>query len=144
MGWWSKTIMGGDSPLDYLAVLGRAVGIEFDIDTDDENFHGYRFTPEAMESRMDEIKESLRKHKDPIYGQVVGAAFLWAGAEMPEELKSRVIGDAEKDEWAAEGDEERQGYIDDLAQKVANHKPGERVELAYEGLFDKFAQVMGT
>jgi hypothetical protein len=135
--------MGGDSPLDFLYPLAEAVGVECDFDTDEETFHGFPFTRELLEGSLKEIYKSLREHKDCIYGQVVGATFLWAGAEMPEELKSRVIADAEKDEWAASGDEERKRYIHDFIEAVENHEPGQRVELSTEGLFERMAKVLG-
>lgn len=128
MSWWSEAIMGGDSPLDCLDDLAEVCGVEFDPESD-EGFHCHLFTRAKLEASMDKIKKSLRKSTDPIYGQVVGATFLWAGAEMPEELKTRVTDDAKKDTWAAEGDVERKRYIDEFIEKVENHKPGERVEI---------------
>ena len=140
--------MGGDSPLDYLSDLAEAVGLKFDRECSGEEyrektFHGFHFTREILESNMDAVKKSLRKNKGHVYGQVVGATFLWAGAEMPEELKSRVIEDANKDEWAAEGDAERRHHIRDFIEKIENHKAGERMQIAEEGLFQKFAEAMG-
>ena len=142
MGWWSATIMGGDTPLDYLAVLGKAVGVEFDYDHEN-TFHGWPFTREALESHLEEVKKSLGKNKYHIYGQVVGATFLWAGAEMPEELKNRVIKDAEADEWAAEGDSERKKYINAFIQAVKSSEPGKRVDVQDEGLFERVGKCLG-
>ena len=136
--------MGGDSPLDYLGDLAEVCAVGHDFEADN-TFHGYRFTREKLERAYERkaIQKSLRENEDPIYGQVVGATFLWAGAEMPEELKSRVVSDAKKDEWAAEGDNERRKFINDFIDKVEEHKGGKQVELADEGLFDKIAEAMG-
>jgi hypothetical protein len=143
MGWWSATIMGGDSPLDYLGNLAEVCYVNFDVETDEETFHCFRFTRESLEKHTKEIYKSLRECKSPIYGQVVGAAFLWTGAEMEEALKSRVIGDAQKDEWAAEGDEERKKHIDKFIEEVENHTPGKRVDIDDEGLLENIAKALG-
>jgi hypothetical protein len=152
MGSWSETIMGGDTPLDYLAVLGEAVGAVFDYDDESTpEFHGWHITREMLE--VDDIQAKLRDAhasvgNDYIFGQVVGAVFLWAGARMSDEIKLGVkvcaeheLNQIEKTGWT--DPERRAGFLRDLIEKVEEHKTGERVELADEGLFENMAKMFG-
>lgn len=152
MGSWSETIMGGDTPLDYNAVLAKVVGAEDDEDYGDDSFHGFKYTREMLEAH-DAGKKIRDAHKsvkdDYVFGQVVGAVFLWAGAKMTKKIKKAVITCAnyeldniDKIGWM--NPEARAGFLRDLIEKVEAHwEGGEKVELAYEGLMGKIAEKIG-
>jgi hypothetical protein len=146
-GWWSKTILGGDTPLDYLGNIAHVLGVPCTYDDKRfegaEEFHCYMFTREQLES-PDATKKLLALYKKTGYqreimGQVIGTVYLWTGAKMPKKIKDLVIASAKADEWARE-DAEREDRIYDLIKAVKAHKPGQRVELREEGLFQKFRE----
>jgi len=157
MGWWSATILGGDSPLDTLGDIGRIIGNDYDYDDDSKSiFGGHGFTRENVEGNLsrivEEFEKQLKKHVEKypdleenqsIEYQVLGAICLHVGAKIPAKLKKRMVLAAEQDEWLNEEGHgsERWTYIKDFIDKVKAHKPGQKTELAYEGLFDKFAKM---
>jgi ABC-type nitrate/sulfonate/bicarbonate transport system substrate-binding protein len=149
-GWWSKTIMGGDTPLDLLAVVAEVVGAKFDCDAPDErNFHCWdmrasQFEAPGVTNRMVAAYTALKQRDSwnaPILGQVIGATYLWTGARIPAAIAGIVLEAARADQWANEGDQERQKYIGELMGAIQQHKPGQRVDLEEEGLFTKMAKL---
>jgi len=147
MGCWSATVMGGDSALDYAGNIAKIFGLECDYEDEGcASFHGYHFTREMLEKRG--VRKKLREahervRNDAVFGQVVGAIYLWAGARMTKGIRDGVIKCAMADGWAKE-DEERRMYIDQLIGLVDMYwEGGERIELKEEGLFRKFAEMFG-
>ena len=153
MGWWSEYIMGGDTPLDDLGILSRVCGVDYDMDEKheyDDTFHGYPLTRAALEKHRGELVEEVQKSGDwskPVMGQVLGAMFLWAGAELTDDMKDLVVSCAESDEWMSEeiqqyGSEggDRTEVIRAFIAKVRDHKPGVRVTLDDVGLLQRLAQ----
>lgn len=146
MGWWSDTIMGGDSPLDFLAVIGEVVGAKFDYEDErTPNFHGYHFTRGQLE-RRGVAAQLIRKAPNwerTVYFQTIGAVYLWAGAKMTAALRGEVIRGAKQDEWMKEeGSMSSRGrHVQTLIRLVEKHwKGGVQVELKDEGLMQKFAE----
>jgi hypothetical protein len=132
MGWWSETVMGGDTPLDYKGFLCDAMGVPFD----------YKFTAEHLGKHMPAVVRAAEGLKDPIAFQVLGVMILESGAECPDDLKARIVDATKADEWAKNGDAVRIRHMTDLATKICLHTPGTTVEVPSEGLFDKFAEMI--
>ena len=148
MGWWSESIMGGDGPLDCLGYIGDAIGLEYDFDAlpDDyrENtFFGYRFTREILESEWKSLLAIDDRIGDGVFAQVVAAAFLWAGAKMPDIIKVRAINRAMEEllglkDAGWKSPDSRTASLLEFIEKVEAHwQGGERVELSYVSLGDK-------
>lgn len=150
MGWWSTTILGGDTPLDYLGNIAHVLGVPCTYDDpkrypkDVDAFHCYLFTQERLES-PDATKKLIALYQrtgylQEIMGQVIGTVYLWTGAKMPEKIKKLVLASAKADEWARE-DEERADHIYAFTKAVKMHKRGQRVELSEEGLFERMQKL---
>ena len=147
MGWWSCSIMGGDTPLDYVGTIAKVVfGLDHDYDVEPETFFGFLFTKEMLEKEgvHDKIQKAIPQwmREDTIFGQVVGAIYLWTGARMPQSIKENVLHHAKEELAGTEkgwhNPEEREMYLRDFIEKVEKHwEGGERVDLPFEGLMDK-------
>jgi len=152
MGWWSHTIMGGDTPLDYVGFLADELDVEYDGDYGEGSFHGYRFTRDVLEAPgvHGKIKAAHENcYNDVVFGEVVGAVYLWAGAAIPAPVKKGILTcakaeleDCESRKTGFLRPDERAGYLRDLIEKIEAHKPGERVELVEEGLFENMAKML--
>jgi len=149
MGWWSATVLGGDPPLDWLGTLCVWMGIERNYDDgdkqDDDRYYGYPYTRELLESNLDKLVGRIREKcldEAHIAFQVLGAMLLDVGADIPTEVKTLICRACLVDGWANEADKERLFYMTDLHDKIRAHKPGEKTELAVEGLMDKIAEVL--
>ena len=135
MGWWSATVMGGDSPLDIEGELKDVCGKTYEdvLDRDTINEH------------LDELGHSISLYQveQDIAGQVLGVLIMAAGANMPDSIRSTVIACAEADEWMADGDSERTAYITDFIKKVRSYPKNGclPVTLANEGLLSKLSTV---
>ena len=141
MGWWSCTVLGGDTPLDYLGVLAEDVfGAKRNEDMTGDCYYGHCYTRELLESKLDEAVEYLEndEYSESYVGfQVLGAMLLEVGANIPEAVRDRIIKAAKDDEWAKSGHEERIFFMQDLIDKLQAHEAGQETELAHEGLWEK-------
>ena len=153
MGWWSATIMGGDSPLDFQGALESKLGIEPNYsETKTPESHKKKLY-EAIENHEEMIdsilnkwgcgepEEDFYKNEKSIGFQVLAVLMMECGAEIKPELKTKMLFWIEKDEWANE-DTERLGYIDNLQDMVRAYE-GEPVKVKNEGLFEVFAKKLG-
>ena len=146
MGWWSCTIMGGDSPLDWLGSLMDVCGIEFDYGCGDETYHGYLLDRDKIEAKTNAMLKCATKGYESSIGlQVLGAVLMEVGAPIDAKLKRTIIRAAKDDEWMLEEGRgsERGKYVMEFIEKIKAHKTGESTELAYEGLFENLAKKMG-
>ena len=66
-----------------------------------------------------------------------------SGTELPRGFKERAVRAADNDEWAREGDEERQSVMTEFKAALEAYKPGTPTEVAEKGLFEKLYEVMG-
>jgi hypothetical protein len=135
MGWWSKTVMGGDEPWDWESDFAHVMGVGFDKDT-----RRYAYTRPLVEEHLHALLTRIEQFSRPwnvhIAHQVLGVVIMNVGADAPPELREGIAMAAERDEWAEE-DEERRGYMTELAAKIRAHKAGEIVTLKREYLMDK-------
>lgn len=157
MGWWSATVMGGDTPLDEQAGICRVAGVPWGPDTLDNwepahefeggDLHLWLVRREHIEENLGAIVEHLEGLSNAycnqrIAVQVFGAMVLWTGAAIPDELRERIIRSAEDDEWAAEGDVERVRHMADFIAALRNHKSGVRHELTEDGLMSQLDKLV--
>ena len=137
MGWWSTTIMGGDTPLDYQGELTDIISGGY--------LTGNDITAAQLEN-MDEVFvngkiESLVKYKDcrSIMYQVLMVMAMRVGAKISSKLKLLAISNIRNDEWQFE-DSERKEVIDNLIQTLNQYDGSIRVKVKSEGLFEVFAK----
>jgi len=122
MGWWSKDIMGGDSPLD---AKDEIFGIcEVDEFPDDDSRVSLKKSD--FEKHMPKIMEFLRKEKNNDYYdnraigfQVLGVLMMKAGATISEELKAEILENSKTDSWAKE-DLERKAIVNRVQFTLIN------------------------
>ncbi len=143
MGWWSCTVMGGDEPLDDLSIFGDECCINFDAE-EDESLHGWAFTREMVEGNIDKLVKAAGN--DAIMWHVLGVIIMWTGAEMSDRIRKMVIKAANGDPWANEEgwSSERGKHVEAFVKTVEGYKPGARVEVDYESLWDNFAKLTGN
>lgn len=135
MGWWSTTIMGGDTPLDYQGELTDIISGGYLTNND---------ITAAQFENMDEVFvngkiESLVKYKDcrSIMYQVLMVMAMRVGAKISSKLKLLAISNIRNDEWQFE-DSERKEVIDNLIQTLNQYDGSIRVKVKSEGLFEVF------
>ena len=135
MGWWSTTIMGGDTPLDYQGELTNIISGGYLTNND---------ITAAQFENMDEVFvngkiESLVKYKNDriIMYQVLMVMAMRVGAKISSRLKILAISNIRNDEWQFE-DSERKQAIDNLIQTLNQYDGSVRVAVKSEGLFEVF------
>ena len=151
MGWWSATIMGGDTPLDIEIVLYEAAGISSDEIYDDENI-----SPETINARvavglpkMIKAAKSEKNHRyygeSELFYQVLGVLVMRHGVPVKDAkpaIKMALAG-AKEDEWAESGDTERQGFVNAFIKQLKEYD-GIPQEPAHEGLFQKIEEAIAS
>jgi len=143
MGWWSTTIMGGDTPLDFECEFNerpetstkKALGSITDIDKQiDEILNKWGCGKPGEDFYID--------YKSIAF-QVLAVQIMKHGASITEENKSLFIEWIKKDHWAEER-EERKESIDNLIDTLTSYKGTIPVKIRSEGLFevisDKFSK----
>lgn len=144
MGWWSKTIMGGDTPLDFKSEF-------FDLAKVDQFNDKRPKVKKAFEESQDKFTKGIDKllnrwgcgksgsdyynDKKSIGFQVLAVQMMVHGCVIKEELKSLMLEWIVKDEWAGE-DPEREKRINELVETLKNYdnKP---TSIKSEGLLQK-------
>ena len=144
MGWWSKTIMGGDTPLDFKSEF-------FDLAKVDQFNDGRPKVKKAFEESQDKFIKGIDKvlkrwgcgktgseyynDQKSIGFQVLAVQMMTHGCVIKEELKDLMLEWIAKDVWAAE-DPERKKRIDELMETLKNYdnKP---TSIKSEGLLEK-------
>jgi hypothetical protein len=156
MGWWSAAVMGGDTPLDMEAHFLDIAGIGGSFF---DRFDGSAFSKENITeiqkkftpSKIDKMVEFIEK-EDPRYFccddkeiayQTLGVVMMRFGVPISDALMGRMLEAAMNDEWSQQDDERANiivSFIDDLL--AYETKPTE-LTVADQGLFAKFAEVLG-
>lgn len=146
MGWWSKTVLGGDTPLDILCEVEGVLDtqdlyplehlIEADIKRDN--------LKNKIESMgLDEIITKCQKgwsclssgDDEIILYQVVASVILATGANLSDAEKEKLAEYSKRDYWASE-DEERKFMIDSLVNAINTYENKPLFEVT-EGLFEQ-------
>ncbi len=145
MGWWSATVMGGDTPCDYIYDLERAAG----LDSMDEDLK-QADVKKAINKNLDKVFKAAKKMDDEddgtdyagIMAQVLGYFIITNGAKMTDEIRQFVIDGIKKDDWAKD-DSERKKFMTHFKGQISRYKNAgsERgVRVAHEGLFEAMAK----
>lgn len=158
MGWWSTTIMGGDEPLDHLAMIRDIILEKTDITLNEDRergFDGSLYPLEALadypdevgklrqafESSLDELMAMHRYGDEGILLQVIGSVAMALGADLPARVREQII-KASQDDESARGNAERKSHIDAFVEALKDHVPGKQWFEGTEGLFDRMAKML--
>ena len=150
MGWWSCTIMGGDTPWDARGDMHDAVGLrteELYPDSDDERVSDeyiHEHIKASVPAMIDVALNNTDNWYPGVYKQVLGVMVMSAGCDPEDEdvklaLKIAKEG-AEEDEW---DDDERRAYVADFV-KMLDAYDGTPQEPKEEGLFEKFEEAFAS
>lgn len=150
MGWWSCTIMGGDTPYDARGDMYDVCGLTSDM-----------LYPDKMDDRVSDdviaeavkanvpamIKVALKGSEDwypGVYRQVLGVLVMSAGCDSEDKDVKRALKiakeGAEADEW---NNDERRAYVADFIKMLDNYD-GTPQEPKEEGLFQKFEEAFAS
>lgn len=143
MGWWSPTILGGDSALDYhgdmMDIIAETNGMKIDYYADLE----FKPTAKMVDKAMPKLVKYARDHNDSydpgVAAQVLGVIIITSGAKMSEKTRKYIHTAAVNDEWAIV-DPERKEYIDSFARQIKRYTGKRKLKVAEEGLFDMIAK----
>jgi len=144
MGWWSATIMGGDTPLDLEAKIYAMLGIEMYTKKTDKKRKIPKAKFEKEQNRV--VKEILNLEEGwdstTVGMQVLGTMMMEVGAKMSDNNKKLILNGAKNDEWAKTSSE-RKEYIKAFISTVKsyNNKP---TIIDYESLGEVFSKHSGS
>ncbi len=149
MGWWSCTIMGGDTPLDAQGDMQDAVGLrteELYPDSNDERVSD-EYIHEQIKANVPAMIDVALSNSDNswypgVYKQVLGVMVMSAGCDPADEdvklaLKIAKEG-AEDDDW---DDDERREYIAAFIKQLDEYD-GTPQDPKSEGLFEKVMEAV--
>jgi hypothetical protein len=148
MGWWSSTIMGGDSPLDFKSSYFNSLDMdEFDTPK--------KIVGKTLEERQDFFIKGVREtvdrwgcgkagedyhnNKMSIGYQVAAVIMMENGVKIKPELKEIMLEWIPQDEWAGE-DKERKGYVNNLIESLKSYDGSKEVNTTSKGLFEVFEE----
>jgi len=150
MGWWSKDILGGDTPLDMIWSFEKQFNTESLYPL--ENWSGYTRTKvkQSIENDKKGFWKAV-KHAEEMAGyegtqialQVAAVLWLNSGAKMDGLHMGAFIKAAQEDKWAKE-DEERKAVMDNLIENIKNYYEAQQkgmtdvfITVSSEGLLEK-------
>ena len=150
MGWWSATIMGGDTPLDGEYIIFKFLGIKSDDNCEYDPVKAKELLTTRQEDVLAHINDEIEEYNRDIYKQVLGVLIMRYGSTFDEDTKTAVISAAQSDsDWKEDVDEdneydpERAKYISDFIDKI-NQYQTQPTEIQQEGLFQKIAEHMDS
>lgn len=147
MGWWSETIMGGDTPLDLKSEFYEMAGVDqFSPLTEKDKKALAGIQPGFTKGGMDDIlnrwgcgkpDEDFYKDTKSIGFQVLAVILMKVGAPIKPKLKTLMLEWIPQDVWSNENPE-RKKHVDDLLEKVKAYT-GKPTSVPEKGLFDAFS-----
>lgn len=148
MGWWSTTIMGGDTPLDFKSEFYRVIKMDQFKDKGVRVKKAFeQAQTQFISGEIDKIMnswgcgkpdESFYKDYKSIGFQVLSVLMMENGCELNPELKQMMLEWIPQDSWTQE-DDERKKNVDDLLNKVNNYN-NKVTTVKGEGLFEVLAK----
>lgn len=147
MGWWSKTIMGGDTPLDFKSDFFDKIGVDQFNDSKKVIKKAFVKGQDYFIEGVDEVLnswgcgkpgEDYYKDKKSIGFQVLAVIMMEHGIKINPEIKTLMLEWIPKDEWAKE-DSERNGYIENLIDSLEAYDGSSPVHTTSKGLLEVFA-----
>ena len=158
MGWWSATILGGDTPMDYVGDMEDIAKVgTYDYDKDEDIVIPLRVRRERLKKALPELIKYCEERLGGRYGgdkedqdiayQVLGVLLISNGAELPRKLQTRILKAIREDAWAngkGSDSKERQFYIRSFERQIQRYPAaGARPrQVAAEGLFDAFEKAL--
>lgn len=155
MGWWSPTILGGDPPLDALAVLERAIGwsdpkggVGGFYCLEDRHIAPLRAALEAHRDTVEQMFVDARWGRDEPFEQVCEDVQAWAagimrvGGPMSGRMREIALDAALADPWSRE-DAERARHVRAFAQAVRDYREGVPTPLPEQGLLSSINERLG-
>lgn len=152
MGWWSASILGGDTPLDMIWTFEDHFNLDrgslYPLDNWPERTRNT--VRKSIEKDHNGFWQAVFKAKDmagcegrEIAVQVGAVIWLNSGADMSMAVKKIFIKAAKEDKWANEGDEfdnqERKRVMADLINIIRSYT-GVPILVESEGLFEVIAK----
>lgn len=139
MGWWGCEVLSGDSPLDELGNIADEMAVEYGdgFSALGSYLNAYPFTKEIVEKHLDRLvaKANVSEWDGQISLQVLGTIAMAVGATIAESKLEKILEAVDKDDWAAEGDTERQEKMDAFAKQLKAYN-GERIAADSKGLME--------
>lgn len=152
MGWWSSTIMGGDTPLDFEGSINDVVGLGYKPKASEIIKKLTEGQTKFINGGIDDIlnrwgcgkpdEEFYIDHKS-IGFQVLAVMLMNEGIKINEELKALMLEWIPKDYWAGEN-EERKKHVDNLLENLNNYDPSNPVDIHSEGLLEQISKLSKT
>lgn len=149
MGWWSATVMGGDTPLDeFDGIMDLALGKGIYDGSNPE-----LLTKEILDEKLATIVAAFGADSPSYYAwHALGVMILERGCAMSEHVRQKVRDAINQDEWAQQQDRHRQAgnpirvdrieYMWEFFCAVRDYD-GAPTRISEKGLFDKFADMLG-
>jgi len=129
MGWWSKTIMGGDTPLDFKSEFFDLAGVDQFNDKRSKVKKAFEESQDKFIKGIDKVlkrwgcgKTGSEYYNDQksIGFQVLAVQMMVHGCVIKEELKDLMLKWIVKDVWASQ-DPEREQRIKELEEALKNY-----------------------
>jgi hypothetical protein len=142
MGWWSTTIMGGDTPLDYEDLIYDICGVEKwpeglkNMGVIDKDLFEMKL-PRILEEYSTLKNTRMTDHVAIAY-QVLGAMMMERGFRMHDDLKKTILDASATDEWADQDDDRRKN-VDGFEEAIKKYD-GTPIKLKSKGLFEVIAE----
>lgn len=127
MGYWAKTIMGGDRPLD----INNEIFEIIDVDKFDKTINK-ELIKTLFEKNQIKITSKLKKYGNDAF-LVIGYLFLTYGVKINNSLKIKIKNACDNDEWS-KMDVERKKYVNELKSGLEIND-GAKLLTKDEGLF---------
>jgi len=134
MGWWSTSIMGGDSPLDFEDAFYDIAG----VNKFPESGSMTKLNKESVEKNFDKFVSVVKKcdYEPEVGWQVLAVTAIGAGAKIPVVAMAEMKQACVNDSWAKE-DNDRKKSVESLLD-VLNEYNGTPTIITSKGLFEVF------
>ena len=134
MGWWSTSIMGGDSPLDFEDEFYGIAGVDKYPERGTRN----ELSKEVVEKNFDKFVSVVKKcdYEPEVGWQVLAVVALSAGIDIPVSAMAEMKHACMNDPWAKENDS-RKRSVESLLDALNNYN-GTPIIITSKGLLEVF------
>lgn len=140
MGWWSKTVLGGDTPMDYIGDLEHIAGL-----TDEDEDLTKKQVKAKITSNLIKLFAHAKKvdededfHYKGIMPQVFGVLVCSYGVPITIGMKNFILEGIKNDEWSRT-DKNRLRFMNHFKRQIKRYKlTGSQrgIQVASESLLD--------
>jgi len=121
MGWWNRTILGGDEPLDFIITIEKRLKIPDLYPIGSWSKSKQRLVRSAIEELGDKWVEWIQEIKIDVEIQTAYVVWIASGAYMSDDWKQIGIKAGLKDSWALSGDSERKVRINEYINALKGY-----------------------